>query len=97
MSLDSKITVNTGQQKRMRDMGDNTVAEVVCAVLLIHDTTRTYFFSLESLPVAGRTFDTSGNMTTETRGPDRDGNLFMNTYGYDTSGRNTTESGWVKQ
>jgi len=64
----------------------------------MHDTTRTYFFNLDSLPVSGREYDSAtGNMTSETRGPDRDGNSFKITYGYDSQNRITTESGWVKQ
>ena len=98
MGNDVKFPVLGGQLKRLRDMGDGTYADVVAAVLLMHDTTRQYFFNLESLPVAARQYDaTSGSLVSETRGPDRDGNSFKNTYGYDSQGRITTESGWVRQ
>ncbi len=97
MSNDTRLMVNTGQ-KKLRDMGDGTVAEVVAAVLLVHDTTRTHFFSVDSLPVSARQYDpTTGRLVSETRGPDRDGLSFKMTYGYDAQGRITTESGWVLQ
>lgn len=95
---DGRFTVLSGQQKMLRDLGNGAVAEVVAVVLLVHDTTRQYFFNVDSLPVSARQYDaTSGALVSETRGPDIDGNFFKMTYGYDGQGRITTESGWVKQ
>lgn len=62
---------------------------------VVVDSTTSYTIDLESLPKQYG-YDSSGNLTTTTVGPDAAGNYFRQTLTY-TNGLLTNESAWVKQ